>query len=132
MKQKAIGMSGFSLLTIVLIVILAININAQEKERRERGRKKVVTKKEVVIGRHIGYREVVVKDRHYFYRGGYFYDKRPEGYVKIEAPIGAEIALLPAGYKVIRVHRVRYYLFGGIYYKFYPKRKVYVVVNAPL
>ena len=132
MKQKAIGMSGFSLLAIVLIVILATNINAQEKERRERGGKKVVTKKEVVVKRHNEYREVVVKDRHYFYREGYFYDRRPQGYVKIEAPIGAEITLLPAGYKVVRVHRVRYYLFGGIYYKFYPKRKVYVVVNAPL
>ena len=132
MKRKYIGLSGFSILTAALIIILATNINAQERERKEKRGKKVVTKKEVVVERHNGYRDVVVKDRHYFYREGYFYDRRPEGYVKIDAPIGAEITLLPAGYKVLRVHRVRYYLFGGIYYKFLPRRKVYVVVRAPL
>jgi Family of unknown function (DUF6515) len=132
MKKKAIDVSRFSIIAVALIIILATNINAQQRERKERGRKKVLTKKEVVVERHNGYREVVVKDRHYFYREGYFYDRRPEGYVKIVAPIGAEIALLPAGYKVLRVHRVRYYLFGGIYYKFLPRRKVYVVVQAPL
>jgi Family of unknown function (DUF6515) len=132
MKKKSMGLSGFSIIAVALIIILATNINAQERERKEKRRKKAVTKKEVLVKRQNEYRDVVVKDRHYFYREGYFYDRRPEGYVKIKAPIGAEITLLPTGYKVVRVHRVRYYLFGGIYYKFYPKRKVYVVVNAPL
>ena len=127
MKKKLFGFGSFSLIAAILVLILAVNVNAQE-----RSRKRVVHKKEVVVKHNVEYRDIVVKKRHYFYREGYFYDKRPEGYVKVEAPIGAEITLLPRGYKVVRVHRVRYYLFGGIYYKFLPHRKVYVVVKAPL
>jgi Ni/Co efflux regulator RcnB len=88
-------------------------------------------RKERVVVRHDDYREVVVKDRHYFYRGGAFYDRGPGGYVVVTAPIGARITVLPGGYRVIRHHRVRYYFFGGIYYKFVPSEHVYMVVSAP-
>lgn len=132
MKKKLTGLSGFSLLTIALVLLVASNINAQERERREKTRKKVVHRKEVVVKHKVEYRDIVVKKRHYFYREGYFYDKRPEGYVKVEAPIGASIIVLPRGYKIVRLHKRRYYVFGGIYYRYYPKSKAYVVVKAPL
>lgn len=132
MKKKLTGLCGFSLLAVALVLLIASNINAQERERREKTRKKVVHRKEVVVRHKVEYRDIIVKKRHYFYREGYFYDRRPEGYVKVEAPIGASITVLPVGYKAIKVHRIRYYVFGGIYYKYYPKRKVYVVVRAPL
>lgn len=78
------------------------------------------------------YRDVVVNNRHLFYRGGHFYEKGPNGYVIATAPIGARIDVLPGGYRVIRRHGVRFFLFGGIYYQFDPVAHVYIVVNAPL
>lgn len=84
-----------------------------------------------VVVRHDDYREVIVNNRHVFYHGGAFYEKGPRGYVSVAAPIGARIAVLPGGYKVIRRHSARFYLFGGIYYKFIPNEHVYVVVSAP-
>jgi len=88
-------------------------------------------RKEKVIVRHDDYREVIVDDRHVFYRGGAFYDRGPNGYVVVTAPVGARIDVLPVGYKVIRHNRAKFYVFRGIYYKFIPREKIYVVVNAP-
>lgn len=127
MKNRASLISGFSLLIAALLITLSVNLNAQERVH-----KNVKVKKEVVVKHNNEYREIVVKDRHCFYRGGYFYDRGSNGYVKITAPMGARINILPRGYKVVRVHRLRYYLFGDVYYRFLPREKVYVVVEAPL
>ncbi len=133
MKKRLDAVSGFSLIVFILLLAISANINAQERDRKERAKRHEKTKKEVVVKRNNDeYRDVAVKDRHYFYREGYFYDKRPEGYVRIEAPIGASITILPAGYKIVRVRKIRYYLFGGIYYKYLPRKKMYAVVKAPL
>jgi hypothetical protein len=84
-----------------------------------------------VIVRHDEYRDIVVKDRHYFYRGGAFYDRGPNGYFVVTPPIGASIDVLPGGYRVVRHNRIKYYVYGGIYYRFMPHDHAYVVVSAP-
>ncbi len=77
------------------------------------------------------YREVRYRDRHYFYHRGEFYERRPEGYVEIDAPVGVAVTYIPRGYKVIRHSGIRFYLFGGIYYRYNPTTKFYLVVRAP-
>jgi hypothetical protein len=102
------------------------NVNHHDRRALDHG------KRDRAVARHNDdYREVVVKDRHFFYRGGAFYERGPNGYVIATAPIGARIDVLPGGYTVIRHHGLRYFLFGGIYYKFLPHERAYVVVSAP-
>ena len=125
MKKQLFRSAGLALLMVFLFAFNA-NTYAQHRDRRENAR---AYKRGVI--EHNEYRDIVVKDRHYFYRGGYFYDRRPEGYVKVVAPFGARISILPRGYEVIRVHRHKYFRFGGIFYQFLPREKVYVVVQAP-
>lgn len=122
MKKK----SGIQIaIWMIIALIFAVPANTSAQVRRH------VVKKEVVVKHDKGYKEVVVKEKHYFYRDGYFYDMRHEGYVKIAAPIGARITILPRGYKIVRMHRVKYFLFGGIYYRYLPHERVYVVVKEP-
>ena len=125
MKNKLFKLSGFSFIVAILLLVLTVNINAQYHKGQEK------QKKSNVVGKD-NYRDVSVKDKHYFYREGYFYDKRADGYSKIDAPIDARITMLPHGYKTMRYHKAKYYSFGGIYYKFSPSEKVYVVVRAPM
>jgi len=125
MKNKLFKLSGLSFIVTVLLLILMVNINAQDNKGQEKH------KKNDVIGKD-NYRDVSVKDKHYYYREGSFYDKRDNGYSKVEAPIDARITMLPHGYKTIRYHKTKYYRFGGVYYKFSPSEKVYVVVQAPM
>jgi Family of unknown function (DUF6515) len=117
--KKLFSVSCFSFIVVILMFVLTANINAQQ------------VKKEIIVKKNGNYKEIIVKNRHYFYREGYFYENGPKGYVKVVAPIDARITLLPMGYKVVRVHRVRYYLFDGVYYRYFPHEKVYVVVAAP-
>ena len=82
-------------------------------------------------GRHTGpaYQPVVVKGDRYFYRGGRFFRSGPKGYVAVRAPLGAVIAGLPAGFRVVVSGGESYFVFGGICY-----RKVhagYMVVAPP-
>ena len=125
MNKKIFSVTSFSLIAVFLFA-MAVSTSAQHRDDRQRDKEK---KKEVV--RHDDYRDVSVRDRHYFYREGYYYDKRPSGYVKVPAPIGARISVLPHGYRVVRIHKVKYYVFGGIYYKFFPRENVYEVIEVP-
>jgi len=127
MKNKLFQLSSFSFIISVLFLVLTVNINAQD--HNQNGQEK--HKKNEVVGKD-NYRDVSVKDKHYYYREGSFYDKRDNGYSKVEAPIDARITELPHGYKTMRYHKAKYYSFGGIYYKFSPSEKVYVVVHAPI
>jgi len=129
MKNRANNLIAWIFFLTAFLFMLPSNTNAQDREVH---RERVKDRRERIVKRNIEYKEVVVKKRHYFYREGYFYDRGSKGYVKVVAPIGARITLLPHGYKIVRVHRLRYYLFGGVYYRFYPREKVYVVVKAPL
>ena len=127
MKNKLFKLSGFSFIVAVLLLSLTVNINAQD--HNQKGQEK--HKKNEVVGKD-NYKDVSVRDKHYYYREGSFYDKRDNGYSKIDAPIDARISVLPHGYKTIRSHKTKYYSFGGIYYKFSPSEKVYVVVHSPM
>ena len=129
MKNRINNLITVTIFMAALLFILPSNTNAQEREYR---RGKVKDRRERIVKHNVEYKEVIVKKRHYFFREGYFYERGRKGYVKVVAPIGARITLLPHGYKIVRVHRVKYYVFGGVYYRFYPREKVYVVVKTPL
>lgn len=133
MKTKTAKISSRLFIIAAILLSLTVNISAQNRKKDLREKKaKVKYRKEVTVKHDVMYKEILVKKKHYFYREGYFYDRRPEGYVKIVAPIGARIRLLPHGYKIVRVHRAKYYLYAGVYYRLIPRERVYVVVNTPL
>jgi len=147
MKKRIIRLCSVILLASAFVLASAITSNAQDRKviARHHNKREVVVKhndrhnvvvkhndgREVVIHNN-RYSEVVVNRRTCYYREGYFYDRRHDGVVKIEAPIGARVTVIPTGYKVIRLHRVRYYVFAGVYYRFIPSSGIYVVVKAPL
>jgi len=130
MKTRTSKISWIILFAITVLLSMPMNSYAQDHDKhhdrdRDHGRHGKV------IVRHDEYRDIVVKDRHYFYRGGAFYDRGPNGYVVATAPIGASIDVLPGGYRVVRHNRIKYYVYGGIYYRFMPHDHAYVVVSAP-
>ena len=129
MKKRRRGFIAVVFFLTTFLFLLPNSINAQSRKFHKERTK---VRRERVVKHKVVYKEVIVKKNHYFYREGYFYNKGPKGYIKVVAPIGARITLLPHGYKIVRVHRVKYYVFGGVYYRFYPREKVYVVVKTPL
>ena len=131
MKKTVVRIGGICVITAALLLSLSSSIYAQTREQVHR-RDRIRDRKVVVVNRERDYREIVVERKHYFYRDGYFYDRRPEGFIKVVAPLGARITLLPHGYRIVHVRRVKYYFFGGIYYRFLPRERVFVVVKAPL
>ncbi len=145
MKRIVKHISYASLLILFLIILFSGNICAQEKRhehRHDNGRHEGLYKKEersVHKDKAIGverdskvvYRRVRYNDRDYFFRGGRFYEFRNQAYFAVTPPIGIRITYLPSGYKVVYHKRLRYYFFGGIYYRFSPAVRMYVVVNSP-
>ncbi|HEX2867039.1 MAG TPA: DUF6515 family protein [Ignavibacteriales bacterium] len=118
MKTKLFKFNIMVLFVFTILFIMNVNVEAQHRR--------------VVIKHDRGtYREVVVKDRHYFYRDGYFFDRGPRGYTRVVAPIGARVVFLPRGYEIVRIGRERYYVFGGVYYRYLPREKVYIIVERP-
>lgn len=77
------------------------------------------------------YRRYRYDNRDYFFRDGIFYKWRDRDYVVVTPPIGLRISFLPQGYRVIYHRRLRYYFFGGIYYRFLPGVRMFVVVKTP-
>lgn len=77
------------------------------------------------------YRRVTFKDKDYYIHGDGFYEMTHEKYAVIKPPIGFRISFLPRGYRLVRYKRIRYYVFGGVYFRFVPKERVYISVNAP-
>ena len=147
MKNTAFKISRIILLAAAVLFFLPMAISAQDNghdrdNHHDRQAKHDMNhhlrhaldhgKRDKVVARHDDYREVIVNDRHFFYRGGAFYERGANGYVVATAPIGARIDVLPGGYAVIRRHGIKYFSFGGIYYKFLPHERAYVVVSAPL
>lgn len=126
MKAKLIRLSTLCLFAAVVFFSLNVNVEAQHRRDDRRAEQREIRRND-----DRNYREVIVRDRHYFYRDGYFYDRGPRGYVRIGAPIGARIVFLPRGYEIVRVGRARFYVFGGVYYNYLPREKVYVVVERP-
>lgn len=77
------------------------------------------------------YRRIYFGDRDYYFHRGEFYERRPSGYVVVTTPFGIEVPYLPRGYRIIRHRGIRFYFFGGIYYRLNPSTGVYFVVKAP-
>lgn len=64
-----------------------------------------------------GYRRPVWSD---YRRPGYYYPR-----------IGMHVSLLPRGYFSFRIGNLRFYSYQGVYYRYNPALRVYVVVNKP-
>jgi hypothetical protein len=134
MKKTASKLNFVILLITAILMVVPLSYaqeHGHDRDEHRDHRDRDHGRRERVVEHHDNYRDVVVRDRHFFYRGGVFYDRGPRGYVVVTAPIGARVDVLPRGYRIIRHNRLRYYLFGGIYYRFLPRERVYVVVNAP-
>jgi len=142
MKNKIKYLSCLIFAAVLILALIPSVSNAQtrrvEKHHPVRLRQRTVVQQparvneRVVVRQPVQYREVIVHNRHYFYRGGAFYERGPNGYITIAAPIGARIDVLPAGCRIVHVKRMRYYFFGGVYYRFIPRERVYCVVERPV
>ncbi|MBN2299114.1 MAG: hypothetical protein JXM72_10995, partial [Deltaproteobacteria bacterium] len=78
---------------------------------------------------HARHVPVVVKDRTYFFLDGIFYRSGLNGYIAVQAPLGAVIASLPIGSSTVVVGGTGYNVFGGVYYQHVPRG--YEVVRKP-
>ncbi|MFI5355882.1 MAG: DUF6515 family protein [Opitutales bacterium] len=76
-----------------------------------------------------GFVEVRVGRDSFYECRGVFYRTGPHGYVRIAAPRGAVVRVLPARYSRIYVGGIVYYLAGGIYYT--SMGNGFVVVDPP-
>jgi len=65
----------------------------------------------------------------FFYHMGAYYKKGINGYIVVNAPIGAVINTLPPNYSTVVVNGVTYLVYGGIYYL--PHRNGFIVVADP-
>ncbi len=128
MNKRSWKLATFILMVFAVFSIDAVMITAQtRREVKEQRHKERVALKE-----HSSYRQIIVNKRTYFYREGIFYEKRNKNYFVITAPAGARITVLPRGYNIVRIKRVRYYVFNGIYYRYIPREKAYEVIERPL
>jgi uncharacterized protein YgiM (DUF1202 family) len=115
------------LMAFLAILALAAAVPAEAgrwhrgKEYREHGRQRHP---------HRAYHPVRVGRHRYFYRTGRFYRHHPRrGYVAVRAPIGAVIADLPAGFRIVVSGGTRYFHFGDVYCRPHPRG--FRVVAAP-
>ncbi len=128
MKRKAVQFERIIIVVAMFMFVFTALTGAQTK-REERIHRRA---ERVVVKTPVRYNEVIVKDRHYYFRSGAFYERRANVYAVVPAPIGAKITILPAGYRIIHLHRKRFYFFAGVYYKYIPREKVFVVIEKPL
>ncbi len=153
MKIHALKITKFLLLISAFSFLLSINICAQDRgdEHHDRGRHEGWYKhgdrdhhdesyyrenrddheRHRWDKRDEDYREIRYEDRDYYFHHGEFYERRPEGYIVITAPVGLQVTYLPRGYRVVRHRGIRFYFFGGIYYRFNPRAGLYFVVKSP-
>jgi uncharacterized protein YgiM (DUF1202 family) len=116
------------LLAVLTLFALAVAVPAEadrwhrEKEYRVHGRHRHP---------HRAYHPVRVGRHRYFYRAGRFFRHHPRrGYFAVRAPIGAVIAELPAGFRIVLSGGTRYYHFRDVYYRHHPRG--FRVVAAPV
>ncbi|MGR9054066.1 MAG: DUF6515 family protein [Gammaproteobacteria bacterium] len=76
-----------------------------------------------------GYNRLLVDAIEYFFFDGYFYRPSRGGYVIVDAPIGAVVAVLPRLHRVIYRHGRPYYIVGNTFYRKHSKG--YIVVPDP-
>jgi Ni/Co efflux regulator RcnB len=78
------------------------------------------------------YVSLAIGGLHLFLHAGNWYRPAPDGYVVVEAPVGAVVRTLPPGYRVVRSGPRRYYVVNGAYHAWDPARAGYVVVQPPV
>ncbi len=121
-------------LLVILSVLFIAEANAQDRktERRSEVRARVERRNLTKVQREPQrYESIIVGKKNYFYNGGFYYRRGPRGYVRIGAPLGARIRVLPVGYLTMRLGPLSYYYYNGIYYNYLPSDNVYVVVDKP-
>ena len=57
----------------------------------------------------------------YYYNQGIFYTGTPDHYVVVEAPVGAVVYSVPAGYEQVVVDGNPYYRYRDVYYRHGPR-----------
>jgi hypothetical protein len=68
--------------------------------------------------RDAGYSEVVIGDSRYYYNQGVFYTGGPGAYVVVaQAPVGAVVDAIPAGFEQVEIDGVVYYRYHDVYYR---------------
>ena len=62
---------------------------------------------------------VSVNNHNYYYDQGVYYEPKSdgEGYVVVEAPVGAAVSSLPEGAEKVSVEGETYYYYGGTFYQ---------------
>lgn len=124
---------GCSLVLILAFIIgLAAPVAARDQRYQERqNRPAHQTQERHTPARHPQKRHapVVVKNRTYFYLDGIFYRSGLNGYIAVQAPLGAIVLSLPIGSHDIVVGGSKYYVYGGVYYRHAPSG--YEVVRKP-
>lgn len=76
-----------------------------------------------------GYSRVYVNAIEYFFFDGFFYRPSRQGYIVVDAPIGAIVAALPGFHHIVQWRHQPYYVVGNTYYRRHPHG--YVVVPNP-
>ncbi len=76
-----------------------------------------------------GYSRIFVNAAEYFFYDGFFYRPYRNGYVIVEAPLGAIVATLPRLHHIFRWHGEPYYVIDNTFYRKHPRG--YIVVPNP-
>lgn len=80
------------------------------------------------IHRHLppGYRRFRVRDKHYYYHGGFYYQSCRGGYEIVNAP---HVRHLPRRSRKVYINHTVYYVYDNVYYRHY--NDYYVVCEPP-
>lgn len=76
-----------------------------------------------------GHRAIDVGNSRYYFHGGVFYQRKPDGFVPVHAPVGAVVFRLPVGAMALLVGGLTYYFYNEVYYRKVPQG--YAVVEQP-
>lgn len=71
------------------------------------------------------------RSERYYFDDGIWFRFGPGGYVVVTPPIGLVVPLLPPFYTRVWVGGDPYYYADGVYYRWLPERRVYVVSEPP-
>lgn len=85
----------------------------------------IVTSPRYYPGKFVGelpssYSTLTVGGWPYYYEGGAYYYRYPEGYVVVGPPIGTVVRSLPFGYGTVWVGGLYYYYYGNVFYRQVP------------
>ncbi|BBM00902.1 DUF6515 family protein [Microbulbifer sp. GL-2] len=78
-----------------------------------------------------GARLIEANDEIYFYVGGYFYRQGPDGYTRVEPPLGARVPEVATGTSFFLDGKDYRRAGNGTFFQFDPKDNQYVVVTPP-